>query len=266
MGPQLMSHGIDYSRLDHPGILGFVFYPRPDWSPPPPEATDHAVAVAEGVSVGCRFYPSGETAPSILYFHGNGEVVYDYDGIAPLYNRAGINLFVADYRGYGQSGGVPSFASTVSDAHEVFRYFSTTLRSDGYSGSLFIMGRSLGSLSAVELAASGLPQLSGLIIESGFTSAARLLAYLGVGLRSPELDDFDGASVERIRSITMPVLLIHGERDQIIPHEQAEVFYRNVGSADKRLLTIPHAGHNDLMLLGMEEYFAAVADFVSRLK
>jgi alpha-beta hydrolase superfamily lysophospholipase len=257
-----MSHEIDYSRLDQPGILRFVFYPRPDWSPPPPGASDHAVVVEEGISIGCRFYPASLTAPSILYFHGNGEVVYDYDGIAPLYNREGVNLFVADDRGYGRSSGTPSFSSTVSDSHEVFRYFAGALGTGGYTGPLFIMGRSLGSLSAVELAASGFPEVKGLIIESGFASAARLLGYLGVGIGSPELDDFDRSSLERIRSITMPVLLIHGERDQIIPHNQAEVFYQNVGSADKTLLSVPHAGHNDLMLVGMDEYFAAIREFV----
>jgi alpha-beta hydrolase superfamily lysophospholipase len=257
-----MSHGIDYSRLDQPGIIRFVFYPRPDYSPLPPGASDHAVVVDEGVSVGCRFYPAGQTAPSILYFHGNGEVVYDYDGIAPLYNSEGVNLFVADYRGYGQSGGTPSFSSTVSDSHEVFRYFAGMLETGEYRGPMFIMGRSLGSLSAMELAASGFPEVKGLIIESGFASAARLLGYLGVGIGSPELDAFDTSSLERIRSITIPLLLIHGEMDQIIPHSQAEVFYQSVGSTDKTLLSVPHAGHNDLMLVGMDQYFTAIREFV----
>jgi alpha-beta hydrolase superfamily lysophospholipase len=59
----------------------------------------------------------------------------------------------------------------------------------------------------------------------------------------------------------MPVLILHGQNDEIIPHEQAEVFFRNVGSKDKKLLTIPGAGHNDIMLIGMREYFAAIREF-----
>ena len=261
-----MSKKIDYSLLDQPHILRFVFYPREDYSPLPHNAIDHSVTVEKDISIGCRFYPSSKSAPSILYFHGNGEVVYDYDDIATLYNRLGINLFVADYRGYGRSGGMPSFSSTVADAHIIFRYFRDTLKSSGYTGPLFIMGRSLGSLSAVELAVSYPQDLKGLILESGFASAGKLLMYLGTLISFPRLEDFEKATLERIRSITMPILIIHGEWDEIIPFEQAEVIYQNIGSKDKRLLRIPNAGHNDIMLIGMEQYFQAVKEFVSSQK
>jgi len=261
--PQFMAKRIDYSPLDQPHILAFVFYPRQDWAPPPPGAADHSVPVAEGISVSCRFYPVNESSPTILYFHGNGEVVCDYDGIAPLYNREGINLFVADYRGYGRSGGSPSFSNTVADAYVIFDYFRDTLRDSGYSGPLFVMGRSLGSLSAVELASNRDEEMSGLIIESGFAGAGRLLTFIVPVFESAQLDEFDRANMENIGAITMPVLIIHGERDAIIPYEQAQVFYRNVGSQDKKLLTIPRAGHNDLMLIGMEQYFSSIREFVA---
>jgi uncharacterized protein len=257
-----MSKKIDYSLLDQPHILRFVFYPREEYSPPPRNAVDHSVTVEKDISIGCRFYPSGKEAPSILYFHGNGEVVYDYDDIATLYNRLGINLFVADYRGYGQSGGMPSFSSTVADAHIIFKYFRDTLKASGYTGPLFVMGRSLGYLPATELAINYPDELRGLIIESGSASAARLMMTFGF-FSSPKLEELDRASVEHIRSLTMPILIIHGEWDEIIPFEQAEFLYQNVGSKDKRFLPIPKAGHNDIMLVGMEQYFQAVKEFVS---
>ena len=258
-----MSHKIDYSLLDQPNILRFVFYPREDSTPPPRNAVDHSVPVEKDISIGCRFYPISEKAPSILYFHGNGEVVSDYDDIATFYNKIGINLFVADYRGYGQSGGMPSFSNTIADAHVIFKYFRDTLKSSGYSGRLFVMGRSLGSLSAIELAASYPKELKGLIIESGFVSAGKLMMYLGAFITFPGLADFEKATMERIRSLALPILIIHGEWDELIPFEQAEVLYQNVGSKDKKLLRIPHAGHNDIMLVGMEQYFQAVKEFVS---
>jgi alpha-beta hydrolase superfamily lysophospholipase len=257
-----MSKQIDYSQLDQPHILAFVFYPRPDWSSPPPGAIDHSVPVADGISISCRFYPAGESAPNVLYFHGNGEVVYDYDGIAPMYNREGVNLFVADYRGYGQSGGSPSFSNTVADAQIIFNYFRDTLKESGYNGPLFIMGRSLGSLSAIELASSRSEEFRGLIIESGFAGAGRLLTFLVPVFESVELDEFDKANMENIRSITLPILIIHGEWDEIIPYEQARILHQNVSSQDKKLLTIPNAGHNDILLLGMEQYFSAIREFV----
>ncbi len=257
-----MSYRIDYSALDQPDILSLIFYPRRYRTAPSPGATDHQVPVEEGVSISCRFHPAGESAPNILFFHGNGEVVYDYDDIAPLYNREGMGLFVADYRGYGQSGGTPSFSNTVADSHLILDYLRRMLQDGGYAGPLFVMGRSLGSLSAVELAANSPHGLSGLIIESGFASAGRLLSYLLPVFRSVRLEEFERANLEKIASITMPVLILHGQYDEVIPHEQAEVFFENVGSRDKKLLTIPGAGHNDIMLLGMRQYFQAIRDFV----
>ena len=259
-----MSQQIDYSSLDQPHILMFVFHPREERTSPPANATDHFVTVDKGISISCRFYISSQSAPSILYFHGNGEVVYDHDEIAPLYNRMNINLFVADYRGYGQSGGSPSFANTVSDAHVIFNYFHDMLHTNGYSGPLFVMGRSLGSLPAVELASSYPRLINGLIIESGFASTSRLLTLLIPISLSSGLADMEKASLDRIRSIMIPILLLHGEHDEIIPHEQAEAFYANVGSPDKKLLTITGAGHNDIMITGMAEYFSAIREFVFR--
>ena len=257
----LMSYQIDYSELDQPHILMFVFHPREDWAPLPPGATDHMVPVGEGISISCRFYPVSESSPSILFFHGNGEAVYDYDGIAPLYNRLGINFFVADYRGYGQSNGSPSFSSTISDAHVIFNYFRDTLQN--YTGPLFIMGRSLGSFSAIELASKYPELFNGMIIESGFSSAGRLLTFLIPIISSSSSVDLEQADLEKIRSITLPTLIMHGEYDEIIPHEQAEIIYKNVGSQNRKLLTIPGAGHNDMLLIGIEQYFSAIREFVN---
>jgi uncharacterized protein len=131
----------DYSALDRPEILSFVFYPRKDVTAPPSGASDHFVPVEEGVSVACRFYVCSAEAPSLLYFHGNGEVVSDYDHIAPLYNQLGLNLFVADYRGYGASQGQPTLGNTVSDALIVFQALVDILDNRDYRRDVFVMGR-----------------------------------------------------------------------------------------------------------------------------
>ena len=258
-----MSGELDYSLLDDPQILQFAFYPRVDRTPPPPGATDHTVSVEDDVSILCRFYPSEPGAPTILYFHGNGEVVSDHDWIAPRYNQIGASLFVADYRGYGGSGGQSTFSNTASDAHLIFQYFMNTLNAAGHGGPAYVMGRSLGSIPAVELASNYPDKIKGLILESGFTTLGRLMRHLALPLSSPNLDDFERAGAERIRRITVPVLLIHGEHDALIPHSEAVSFYQSVGSKNKRLLTIPKAGHNDIILVGMDQYFEAIKEFVS---
>ena len=137
----------DFALLDRPEVLRFVFYPRRDMFPRPmvENGTAHMIPVDEGVSISCRFYLADEKAPNILYFHGNGEIASDYDHIAPVFTQIGVNLFVADYRGYGSSGGTPTFASMMKDPHPLLDGFKSILRQNRYSGGLFVMGRSLGS-------------------------------------------------------------------------------------------------------------------------
>ena len=84
----------DYSALDTPEILSFIFYPRGDYTRTPTNASDHSIPVDNDASISCRFYTHSQGSPSIIYFHGNGEVVSDYDYIAPMYSELGINLFV----------------------------------------------------------------------------------------------------------------------------------------------------------------------------
>jgi len=76
---------IDYSAFDRPEILMFLFHPRPEWGPPrsPSSSEDMLIPVEKDVVVGARFYLAGKDAPTILFFHGNGEIVGDYDDIGP---------------------------------------------------------------------------------------------------------------------------------------------------------------------------------------
>ena len=252
----------DYSILDQPLVLSFVFYPRKDITPPPPNATDHLIAVDRGVAVACRFYAHSPGAPSVIYFHGNGEVTSDYDYIAPLYNQMGINLFVADYRGYGASGGSPTFSKMVSDAPTIFTVFADILKEKGYRKDIFAMGRSLGSVSALEIAHQCQEQLKGLIIESGFASVTNLLEHLGIPAESLGLTNPDFPNLARIRTITIPTLIIHGEYDSLIPVSEGEALFQNAAASKKELVTIPGAEHNDIMLVGTERYFAALGKFV----
>lgn len=258
-----MADQLDYSVLDDPQLLQIIFHPTPDWSPLPVGATDHSVHVEDNVFISARFYPINQTAPSILYFHGNGEVVSDYDMISRFYNEIDANLFVAEYRGYGSSNGIPTSSNTVADAHAVFKYFQNMLNSNGYTGAIFIMGRSLGSQSALELATSYPSEIKGLILESGFIQNVRLLKYVGIPLSIPNLESFEKAAIKRISEITMPVLIIHGELDTTIPHTEAENIYSNIGSSEKKLLTIRGSDHNSLMLVGLQEYFDAIKKFIT---
>ncbi len=250
----------DYSVLDRPEILQVLFYPRQDWTAPPAGSRDFMVEVEPGMPVSCRFYAGPAGGPCILYFHGNGEVACDHDWIAPFYNRQGISLFVADYRGYGRSQGSPTFSSMTADAHPIFRFFAGTVRSADAGASLFVMGRSLGAHSAVELASSYGEELRGLIVESGSANVAGLARRFG--LSSERLEELEKAVSDRLHSITLPALIIHGEHDSLIPVEAGIALHEGIGSQQKQLVIIPGADHNDIMLVGMEQYFSAIRDFV----
>ncbi len=254
----------DYSSLDHPLLLQYIFYPRKDVTPCPQHGFDLSVSVAEATFISCRFYMGDRNWPWILFFHGNGEVVSDYDEISTLYHQKGINLVVADYRGYGASSGVPTLTDLIEDSHVIFKAVSVELPRRHLRTDLWVMGRSLGSLSALELAYSYQDKLKGLIIESGFPSVVRIMVHLGMPGHERNLERIDQECLERIEKISLPVLIIHGDQDWLVPLQNARDLYHHLGTRDKKLLIIPSATHNDIMRVGIKEYFEALQHFVRK--
>jgi alpha-beta hydrolase superfamily lysophospholipase len=257
---------IDYSLIDQPFLLQFIFYPRKDFTPCPANAFDLSVLVGEGASIYCRFYVGHHKWPWILFFHGNGEVVSDYDEISLFYHQKEINLVVADYRGYGASTGVPTLSDLVQDAHLIFKGVREELTRRNLRKDLWVMGRSLGSISALELAFHYQEEMKGLIIESGFPSVVRIMTHLGMRAQGMGLEKIDQICLERIKKISLPTLIIHGEQDSLVPLENAKDIYQHLGTQEKELLVIPSATHNDIMLVGFNGYFKALQEFIERTK
>ncbi|WP_024333652.1 alpha/beta hydrolase [Desulfotignum balticum] len=251
----------DYNALDHPGILAYIFHPRALMRPPGPD--DMLIPVEENVHIGACFHVAGKAAPTILFFHGNGEIVTDYDELGPLYTRMGINFLVVDYRGYGRSTGSPTVSAMMADSHAVLDFVIQWCRDQGFTGSVSVMGRSLGSASAIELATARSSEVKNLIVESGFASTGSLLRVLGIdpsarGIQLPAKLD----NQEKIRQWTGPALIIHGEQDQLIPFSHGQALFSACPSPEKKLVKIAGAGHNDIFLRGLELYLAAVKSLV----
>ena len=260
---------IDYAKFDRPEILMTLFHPRAEW--PLSEARkgveDILFPVEDEVVVGARFHLSGELRPNILFFHGNGEIVADYDEIGNLYVRSGMNFLALDYRGYGRSTGIPTITNMMRDAHVLFNQVLGWLSENGYEGRLIAMGRSLGSASALELSAHYGNQIDGLAIESGFAYARPLLELLGVNMQALGLREEQGFSnLEKIRRFAKPTLIIHAEQDHIIPLSEGQALHEASPSTGKRLLVIPGANHNDIFLRGMGQYMEAVKALASRVQ
>ena len=132
---------------------------------------------------------------------------------------------MADYRGYGASGGSPGFTHLIHDGHLFFKAVREELSRKGLEESLWVMGRSMGSLSAVDLAYHYPEQMKGVIVESGFASVTRLIKHLNLPARGLNLDPIEQERLAMIRQITVPALIIHGELDMLVPVQEAKDLY-----------------------------------------
>ncbi len=255
--------------LDHPTITARLFHPRKAHAGTSriPGAVDGTILVDEGIALGYRFYPHQPQSPVILYFHGNGEVARDYDRIVPLFFDIGVSLIVVDYRGYGWSTGSPLASKLLSDAEAVLPALASVFASAGITEScLFVMGRSLGSAPAVHLASAFPNHFKGLIIESGFADMPSVMRVVGIQLERLPLTEQHLAPVgneNKLRTVHLPLLVIHGEDDELLPVDHGQRLYDASPAVNKTILRIPHAGHNDLMMVGMQSYFRAIAAFIA---
>ncbi|HSR35771.1 MAG TPA: alpha/beta hydrolase [Desulfurivibrionaceae bacterium] len=259
---------LQYDKLDQPGLLRVLFHPRPEWTPPPPGAVDQEVAVAPGILVTARaFLGAPLDQPALLFFHGNGEVVSDYDAIGPLFNEVGLHFIAVEYRGYGKSGGTPTVSAMIDDAHVLLAAVREQLKAAGHTGHLLVMGRSLGSVPALELAAAGEPGIDGLIIESGIGHTIPFLLGLGVDVATygitSEADGFK--NVQKIALFRKPTYILHAQHDAIIPLAGAEMLQVECGAHSKEFQMVPGADHNTIIACAGKVYFQAIKQFTKKV-
>jgi alpha-beta hydrolase superfamily lysophospholipase len=253
--------------LDSPQVNQILFHPRVTAETQAPEnSVNISLEVEPGIQLGCRFFQTNTAAPTILFFHGNGEIVDDYNDVAPFYLDQNINFFVTDYRGYGWSSGTPSVSSLLKDSNTIYTSARNYLKDNGFSDILFIMGRSLGSACAIEIAAQHDDDIQGLILESGFAETLPLASALGIDLSTYGIEEeqtFNNAG--KIRKVTKPTFILHGQLDGLIPLWQAEKLHAECGARSKELQVVPGADHNSLIAVGGVYYFQAIKQFVDRV-
>lgn len=253
--------------LDNPVIMQFLFHPRrarPGGSRLP-NAIDGTIPVVDDVALGYRLYAHKPASPVIVYFHGNAEIAADHDDVAPLYHSIGASLLVVDFRAYGWSTGTPSLGAMIPDVAAVQRAVPEILDQAGLGRSpLVAMGRSLGSAPAIHLASTNVTSYRGLIIESGFAQVIPLLARLGMPLGALGNVADPVGNLDKIRRLDLPLLVIHGEQDNLIPISQGTMLYEASPSKNKVFRRFAQAGHNDLLYYA-EAYFEAIGEFLSAL-
>ena len=246
-------------------LNSFLFHPRK--ASQKMGDNDHLITVEDNVKVGVRYHFINTSAPNVLFFHGNGEIGPEYDDIAAVYNQRGFNFIIADFRGYGFSNGTPTAENTMEDAHIILDSVRKYIKENKYFGSLILMGRSLGSVSALELAKRFSDDFEGLIIESGFAEEKPLFDLIGMTAEQVGFKKEDGfMNDEKIKKYSGPLLVIHAEQDHIIPFSQGEELLKLSPSENKKLLPIPNANHNNILGMSPQIYFEEIAWFINALK
>lgn len=205
--------------------------------------------------------PSNDTKSDILLFlHGNGGNISSNLKYAQIFHQLGFSILMIDYRGYGQSqGNFPTEKQVYQDAQIAWDYLVDQKGVNPQQ--IIVYGHSLGGAIAIELAREN-PNMAGLIVEGSFTSMKDMVTFKGEYTWFP-IDTiltqrFD--SLDKVNSLSVPLLLIHGEQDTIVPSYMSESLFTEA-VAPKRLLLIPDASHNDVPEIGGEKYVQSLQDF-----
>ncbi len=216
--------------------------------------------VDDEVTIFGWFVDAGPTKPVLLWCHGNaGNVSHRLENIQLLYQR-GISVFIFDYRGYGRSTGTPTEVGFYQDALVCYDY----LIHERYLSPerLIAFGRSLGSGVAGEVAVQR--STAGLIVEGSFPSIQAMSDHHYFGLPARWVMDVEFNLTQKVRALKVPLLVIHGERDSVVPMFLGkEVF--DVASEPKWWHAVSNAGHNDVPFVGGESYFREIDTFLQRV-
>ncbi len=194
--------------------------------------------------------------PTILFFHGNGGALmhraHRFRGLM----AGGFGIFMLGYPGYGGSEGRPSEQAFLEGANLAYQY----LRNEGLEPEdIIIYGESIGSGVAVQLATS--VGAKALVLEAPMSSAADVAREHYPWLLTGLLMKDSYRSIDYIGDIDMPMLVMHGEDDRIVPIELGEKLFE-AAPDPKTFVGLPNAGHNDLYLHSTDEI---AADFINRL-
>jgi uncharacterized protein len=240
----------------------FVFHPDPwierDWariSRVPLE--DVWFTSEDGTRLFGWYVGSPRSSAVLLWCHGNaGNMIHRLANLAALY-ETGLSVFLFDYRGYGRSEGMPTEKGLYRDARVAYQYLIDIRHID--PGRLVVFGRSLGAAVAGNLASER--TVAGLILESAFPSIAAMAKQQFGGLPAHWLLGSRFPLIERMKFIHVPILMIHGDQDSIVPFPLGEQVFQ-AALEPKSLYVVKGADHNNLPVIGGAPYFAQLKQFV----
>jgi fermentation-respiration switch protein FrsA (DUF1100 family) len=233
------------------GNRTFMYFPDPARVAPAEAGLDGVeevdIAATDGTTLIAWYAPAQEGKPTVLYFHGNGANAANRAPRIETMQEDGFGVFYLNNRGYGGSGGSPTEENNAADAIAAYDY----LAERGVSPEqIVVYGESLGSGQAIRLAAAR--PVAAIVLESPLTSTVDVAraTYFWLPLRLLITDQYNNE--RNIRAVPVPVLVIHGEEDEVIPVEMGRRVYR-AANEPKRIELFPHGGHVDLFEHGAWE-------------
>ncbi|MGI8670300.1 MAG: alpha/beta hydrolase [Aridibacter sp.] len=212
------------------------------------------IEAENGEKISAKYFQNKDAEFTILFSHGNAEDI----GIStPFFEElrdAGFSVLAYDYRGYGTSDGTPSEQNSYKDIKAAYEYLTEHLKIP--PNKIIIHGRSLGGAVSVNLASR--EKCGGLIVESSFISAFRVLT----SYKLLPFDKFE--SINKIKNVKCPILIIHGKRDSIIPFWHGEALFE-AANEPKFSLWVDEANHNNLFQTSRNNYLRAIQDFSAEI-
>jgi len=233
-------------------------YPAGDWNPTTVLVQDANFAAADGTNLHGWYVRHAQPKAHALLLHGNaGNVTLLADTLRILNRRHQLAVLALDYRGYGRSEGKPTEEGVLLDARAARKWLA---EKEGIAESdVVLMGFSLGGGVAVDLAAED--GARGLVLANTFTSLPDVAEHHMSWLPMSWLMTMRMNSLEKIKEYRGPLLVSHGDADEVIPYEQGLALFQ-AANEPKRLVTVSGGKHNDPQ---PEEYRVALHQFIAEL-
>ena len=216
---------------------------------------DVQLTASDGLSLHAWYVHADRTARGVVLFcHGNaGNISHRIDSLF-LWRDLGMDVLIFDYRGYGRSQGTPSEAGTHRDARAAWDYLIRQRQVPPER--IVLYGRSLGGAMAAPLAADVSP--AGLILESTFTSIPDLGSDLYWFLPVRWLARFQYNTLEAVRKVRCPLLVVHSQDDDLIPFSHGKRLFDAAGQP--KTFHAMRGGHNEGWMLSLHEGYQRALD------
>ncbi len=213
---------------------------------------------ADGVQLSAWYVPAEANRGVVLFSHGNGGNISYNLPFVEILHRVGLSTFIYDYRGYGRSKGKPTEEGTYSDVAGAWQYLTENRKVP--AGQILLYGQSLGGPIAAKLAVEKMP--AALILDSTFTSFVDIAGYHYPFLPVRWLARFEYNTLEHVKSVRCPVLVIHSTDDEIAPFSQGVALFE--AAPEPKSFMKLRGGHNDALFLSAEAYRTGLDSFLKK--